>query len=152
MAPIVESVEITRSPEDVFAYMTDPSHLTEWQEGLVSVRPEGDARNQVGSRYVTVRKVGGRERTMTMETTELSQPTSFRAHGVDGPVRGVVHGTVEAIDGGTRSRATIELDFEGKGLGVLLVPLVVRRQAKGELVENMRKLKDLLERDSSSGS
>jgi uncharacterized protein YndB with AHSA1/START domain len=152
MAPIVDSIEITRSPDDVFSYMADPAHLTEWQKSLVSVRPEGDPGNQVGSRYVTVRKVGGRERAMTMETTELSPPTSFSARGVDGPIRGIVHGTVEAIDGGTRSRATIELDFEGKGIGMLLVPLVVRRQAKAELAENMRMLKDALEGGSSTDS
>ena len=32
VAPIVHRVEISRSPEDVFAYVTDPSHSTEWQE------------------------------------------------------------------------------------------------------------------------
>ena len=149
MAPIVESIEIARSPDDVFAYMTDPSHLPEWQEGLVSVRPEGEAAVTVGSRFVQVRKVGGRERTMTMETTELSPPKSFRARGLDGPVRGLVHGTVEPVDDGTHSRATIELDFEGHGIGTLLVPLVVRRQAKAEMVQSMRKLKEVLERETS---
>ena len=154
MAPIVESIEIARSPDDVFSYMTDPSQLTEWQEGLVSVRPEGAAGQEVavGSRFVHVRRVGGRERTMTMEATELSPPSSFKVRGVDGPVQALVHGTVEPIEGGTRSRATIELDFEGHGIGLLLVPLVVRKQAKAEMVENMRKLKDALERDATPGS
>ena len=36
MAPIVNSVEISRSPEDVFAYVTDLSRFTEWQEQVVS--------------------------------------------------------------------------------------------------------------------
>ena len=40
MAPIVASVEISRSPEDVFAYVTDPSHLPEWQESVVSVKTD----------------------------------------------------------------------------------------------------------------
>ena len=31
--------------------------------------------------------------------------------------------------GGGRSRFTAELDFEGRGIGKLVVPLVVRRQA-----------------------
>ena len=150
MAPIVESIEIARSPDVVFSYMTDPSHGPEWQESLVSMGAEGDAGSRVGSRYVTVRKVGGRERTMTMEMTELSPPRSFRARGVDGPVRGLVHGSVEPLDDGTRSRATIELDFEGHGIGMLLVPLVVRRQAKAEMVANMRKLKEVLERETST--
>ena len=29
MAAIVESIEISRRPEDVFSYVTDPSHLPE---------------------------------------------------------------------------------------------------------------------------
>jgi hypothetical protein len=40
MAAIVESIEISRRPEDVFAYVTDPSRLPEWQESVVSVRRE----------------------------------------------------------------------------------------------------------------
>jgi hypothetical protein len=82
---------------------------------------------------------------MTMEIAELNPPKSFRARGVDGPVRGIVHGSVEPVGDGTRSRATIELDFEGHGIGILLVPLVVRRQAKEEMPKNMRMLKDALE-------
>jgi hypothetical protein len=31
MAPIVESIEISRRPEDVVSYVTDPSRLSEWQ-------------------------------------------------------------------------------------------------------------------------
>jgi uncharacterized protein YndB with AHSA1/START domain len=152
MATIVESIEIARSPDDVFSYMTDPAHLTEWQVGLVSVRPVGDAAPAVGARFTTVRRVGSRERTMTMETTELSPPKSFSARGIDGPIRGLVKGTVEPVEGGARSRATIELDFEGHGIGLLLVPLVVRRQAKTQMPENMRKLKDALERGAPTGT
>ena len=34
----------------------------------------------------------------------------------------------------------IELDFTGHGIGRLLVPLVVRRQAVGEMPDNMTRL------------
>jgi hypothetical protein len=56
----------------------------------------------------------------------------------------MVNGMVEPLDG-DRSRVTIELDFEGHGIGKLLVPLVVRRQARAEMPINMRKLKERLE-------
>jgi hypothetical protein len=49
------------------------------------------------------------------------------------------------LDGNKRSRVTIELDFEGHGIGRLLVPLVVRPQARKEMSLNCRKLKDRLE-------
>jgi hypothetical protein len=39
----------------------------------------------------------------------------------------------------------LELEFEGHRLGKLLVPLIVRRQAQGELPRNMRSLKERLE-------
>jgi hypothetical protein len=40
---------------------------------------------------------------------------------------------------------TIELDFEGHGIGKLLVPLVLHRQARNEMPANCRKLKQRLE-------
>jgi uncharacterized protein YndB with AHSA1/START domain len=87
MAPIVSSIEIARPPEEVFAYVTDPSRLAEWQESLVSSRPEGGGPPTVGMRVVTVRRVGRRERTMTMELTDISAPRSWAARGIDGPIR-----------------------------------------------------------------
>ena len=145
MAPIVESVEIARRPEDVFSYVTDPAHLSDWQESLVSSRLEGDGPVAVGSRVATVRHVGGRDRPMAMEMTEFSPPTSWEARGVDGPVRAVVSGTVESLADGERSRVTIRLDFQGHGVGMVLVPLVVRRQAAAELPGTVQKLKEVLE-------
>jgi uncharacterized protein YndB with AHSA1/START domain len=146
MASIVESVEISRRPEDVFSYVTDPSRLPEWQESVVGVRQESDGPVAVGSRVVVTRRVGGRERPMTMEMTELTRPRSWAVRGVDGPVRGIVRGTIEPLGDGERSRMTIDLDFEGHGIGKLLVPLVVRRQARMEMPKNQQRLKELLER------
>src|SRR3954452_12238061 len=44
MAAIMESIDISRRPEDVFSYVTDPLRFSEWQESVVSVRREGDTR------------------------------------------------------------------------------------------------------------
>jgi uncharacterized protein YndB with AHSA1/START domain len=145
MAPIVERVDISRPPDEVFAYLTDPAHLTEWQESLVSARMEGGSTPAVGSRMTSVRKVAGGERTMTSELTEYDPPRRFRFRGIDGPVRAFGSGSVEPLEGGTRSRVTVELDFEGHGIGKLLVPLLVRRQARKELPKNQQNLKQRLE-------
>jgi uncharacterized protein YndB with AHSA1/START domain len=145
MAPIVESIDIARRPEDVFSYVTDPSRLPEWQESVVSVRREREAPVAVGSTAVVTRRVGRREWPMTSEVAELNPPRSWAIRGVDGPVRGMVKGTIEPLDDGERSRVTIALDFEAHGIGKLLVPLVVRRQARSEMPKNEQKLKQLLE-------
>jgi uncharacterized protein YndB with AHSA1/START domain len=145
MAPIRESIEIDRRPEDVFAYVVEPSHLAEWQDSLVSAHHVGDAPVAVGSRLVMTRKVGRGERTMTMEMTELNPPRNWTAKGIDGPIRATVRGTVEPLGEGERSRVTMELEFDGHGIGKLLIPLVVRRQARSEMPANELKLKHVLE-------
>ena len=45
----------------------------------------------------------------------------------------------------TRSRLTIAVDFAGHGIGKVLVPLVVRRQARKEMPANLATLKQRLE-------
>jgi uncharacterized protein YndB with AHSA1/START domain len=146
MAAIVKSVEIDRRPEAVFSYVTDPSRLPEWQQSVVSVRHESDAPLSVGSRAIVTRRVGRREWPMTAEVAELNPPSSWAVRGIDGPVRGNVKGTIEALADGERSRVTIALDFEAHGIGKLLVPLIVRRQARAEMPKNQQRLKELLER------
>ena len=74
MAPIVSSIEIARPPEEVFSYVTDPSRFAEWQPDVVSVRIEGGRPPSVGSKFTTTRRIGGIERTMTQEITEINPP------------------------------------------------------------------------------
>jgi hypothetical protein len=56
-----------------------------------------------------------------------------------------VKGTVEPIADGQSSRVTIALDLEGHGIGKILLPLIVRRQAQAEMPGNMQRLKERLE-------
>jgi hypothetical protein len=91
------------------------------------------------------RRIGRGERTMTAEVTEHSPPRRWAFRGIDGPVRAIGKGIIEPLEDGARSRVTIELDFEGHGIGKLLVPIVVRRQARRELPKNQQNLKERLE-------
>lgn len=133
------------TPEDVCSYVSDPSRLVDWQESVVSAHLEGADPPAEGSKAITTRRVGRAKRTMTMELTELAAPRSWAVRGIDGPVRATVKGTVEPLDDGARSSVTLELDFDGRGIGKLLVPLLVRPQAKQELPKNMQHLKERLE-------
>jgi len=51
-----------------------------------------------------------------------------------------------SLDDGRRSRVTVTLEFKGRGIGRLLVPLVARRQGRRALLRNEQRLKELLER------
>ena len=148
MTQIVSSVEIARPPEQVFSYVTDPSRFAEWQDDVVSVRVEGNRPPGVGLRFTTTRRIGPTERTMTQEITQISPPRSWAAHGIAGVIRPNATITVEPLTDGTRSRVTFTLDFEGRGAGVPLVPIVRRMAAKGAPT-SYRNLKDRLESDGT---
>lgn len=146
MSAIKETVDIDRRPEEVYSYVTDPSHLPEWQESAISAHQVGDAPIGLGSKVKVLRRVGKREFPMTMEVTEFDPPRSWHMHGIDGPVRGDLQGTIEPLDDGRRSRLTLDLNFESHGMGKVLVPLVVRPFARKEMPKNEQNLKTLLER------
>lgn len=149
MSAIKETIDISRSPAEVFSYITDPTHLPDWQESAVSARPLGGTPVTVGTKVAVRRRLGKREFDTTMEFTALDPPRSWHIHGVDGPVRGDVQGTIEPLDNGTRSRVTLSLDFEGHGIGKALVPLVVRPYARKEMPKNEEHLKEILERGTT---
>jgi uncharacterized protein YndB with AHSA1/START domain len=140
MAPNVNSIEIDRPAEEVFAYATDPAKFPSWQKDVVKVSVEG---HSVGSRFTSVRKVGGSERTMTQEITENAPPRRWAARGTDGPVRPNATVTVEPL-GDDRCRVTFGLDFDGRGVAAALAPMVRRMAAKGAPASHQR-LKELLE-------
>lgn len=144
MAPIVNSIEVAASSADTFDYVIDPAHFSEWQSGLVSGRMNRDPVD-VGARCITTRKIGGRPREITSEITAFDRPKHWADHGLDGPIRGRVEVNVEPLDNDTRSRVTISLEFEGHGIGKVLIPLMVRRQAESEMPGNMRRLKEQIE-------
>jgi uncharacterized protein YndB with AHSA1/START domain len=148
MPMIVSKIEIARPPEEVFSYVTDPSRFAEWQEGVVDGCAEGGRTPIVGSKCTTTRRIGGAARAVTSTITEVSPPRSWAVRGIDGPIRATVKVTVEPLDNPLQSRLTIALDFEGHGIGRLLVPLFVRRQARSEMPANLKRLRERLESHS----
>jgi uncharacterized protein YndB with AHSA1/START domain len=150
MSTLVTTIDIARPQQEVFSYVTDPTTFAEWQAGVVGGSMEGGKTPSIGSKCTTKRRIGGTERDVTSEVTQIDPPTSWAVHGIDGPIRATVNVNVEPIDGGAQSRVTIELDFEGHGIGKLLVPLVVRRQARDEMPANCARLKQRLEQPATS--
>lgn len=144
MAPIRESIEIARRPDDVFAYLDDLARHGEWQSGIVSTKVETDGPTRVGTRVSEVRRMGKREQPTPYEITEHTPGRSFGFRGTAGNVRVVGRGTVESMGDGSSSRVSVELDFVGSGLGRLLVPLA-RSQARKQVPLDQRRLKERLE-------
>jgi len=106
---------------------------------------DSDGPTAVGTKCLTTRRIGFAERAVTSEVTHIDPPRAWGVHGIDGPIRAIVNVTVDPLDDGRRSRLTIEVDFEGHGIGKLLVPLGVRRQAPNQMPINLRTVKQRLE-------
>ena len=145
MAAISESIEINRSPEDVFAYLDDVERHGEWQDQIVAVERQSEGPLGVGSRVRETRRVPGGDRSMTYEVTEHNPPRQSSFRVLDGPVRAVGTISVEPAGDGSRSRLTIAIDFQGHGLaGKVLLP-VAKGQARKQIPKDQEKLKELLE-------
>ena len=144
MPPITASIEVDRSAEEVFAYATDPNRFSEWQEGVKSGRMDSAGAPQVGDRCVTTRRIGPVDRPVTSELVCFEPPHRWGVRGLDGPIRAIVDVTVEPRSD-TSAHLTVALDFEGHGIGRILVPLLVRREARREMPANVTTLKQCLE-------
>ena len=144
MPPIVTTAEIGRPAAEVFAYATDPARFSEWQKGVVDGHMDGPQPLAVGAKCVMTRRIGGADRSSSSELVRIDPPRTWRVEGTDGPVRAVVNVQVEPVTD-SRSRLTISVDFTGHGMGKILVPLMVRREARKEMPQNMAALKHRME-------
>ena len=99
----------------------------------------------MGATCVTTRRIGGADRPSTSEVVHIDPPRTWGVRGTDGPIRAAVDVLVEPL-GDARSRVTISVDFTGHGIGKILVPLMVRREARREMPANMAALKQRIER------
>lgn len=144
MAPVVARIDVDRPAEEVFTFATDPSRFHEWQKGVIAGRRDTPDEPSVGARCVTTRRVGFAARPVTSEITHLDPPRSWGIKGVDGPIRARVDVTVVPM-AADRSRLTITIDFEGHGIGRILVPLVVVPEARKEMPQNLAMLRQRLQ-------
>jgi carbon monoxide dehydrogenase subunit G len=126
-------IEIARTPEDVFAYLSDVSNLPEWQSGVRRAEQKGD-------RIEETRSFLGREIHTTLEILEIDPPRAFTLKALDGPVRFTVTHKLEPAGNGTRLSVVAEGDVPGFASGI------VAQQAERQFSKDFARLKEILER------
>ena len=126
------TIEIARTPEDVFAYLTDVSNLPNWQTGVKSATLRDghieESRSLLGHHLDT-----------TLEIVEQEEPRLFTLRALGGPVPFTVRHELEAADGGTRLTVTADGDVPGFATGLL------SRRAEKQFRKDFARLKAILE-------
>jgi uncharacterized protein YndB with AHSA1/START domain len=132
------SYRIARPPAAVFAVLTDPERLAEWQKGTVEVERLTPGPMGVGTRLREVHAAMGRKLESVVEVTEFEPDRVFALHVVEGvPVDG--RWELTANGDGTRLAFTATGDPPGPGP---VVGFVLKRQFDA----HHKRLRELLER------
>jgi carbon monoxide dehydrogenase subunit G len=129
------SIEIARTPEEVYDYLTDVSNLPHWQSGVRAATREG-------ARIQERRHMLGRELSTTIAVEEEERPRVFVIRALDSPVPFTVRHTLEPSGGGTR------LTVVGEGDAGLLPGFasgIMARRAEKQFRKDFERLKRLLE-------
>jgi carbon monoxide dehydrogenase subunit G len=115
------SVETAAAPAVVFAYLSDFTNTNEWDPGTVRTeRMSGDG--GVGTTYQNTSSFMGRETELTYEVVTHQPDSTFALRGENKSV--VANDTMEIAPLGEGSRVTYTADFEFKGVGKLVAPLL----------------------------
>ncbi|HJQ75185.1 MAG TPA: SRPBCC family protein [Gaiellaceae bacterium] len=126
------TIEIARTPGDVFAYLTDPSNLPAWQAGVKSATLRD-------GRIEESRSLLGKELRTTLEIVEQEEPRLFTLRALDSPVPFTVRHELEPAGDGTRLTVTAEGDVPGFAAGLLA------RRAERQFRKDFERLRKILE-------
>ena len=123
MIHIEETRVISRSLDEVFAYVANFANTAEWDPGIVQAHRIDDGDVRLGSTFAVTASFAGRELPLEYEITQYDPP-GLLALATSSPRFGAVD-TIhfESIDGET-TRVRYEADFELKGVMRLAEPFL----------------------------
>ena len=142
MVKVEHEVFVDRPPDDVFAYVSEPENVPEWQSGVLESRRETKGPLEPGARWTEVRTFLGRRFESTLEATALEPRREFSLRVVSGPFPFEVRHLFEAEGGGTRIRVVAEGD---PGRAFKLGAPVAVRAAEKLFANDFARLKQILE-------
>ena len=141
MASFENVVMISRSIEDVFAFLSDFENVPKWNYAIVETRKVSEGPIGVGTIYQQVRSAPSQSEER-FEVTAFDAPRYVEIRGQLGPFPSRLSYAVDATPEGTRVTNSVELELRGRRrlLGRAIVPRV-----RNAVAANLSKLKQLLE-------
>jgi hypothetical protein len=128
MARFSDSVTVRAQPAEAFDFITDQAHVADWNDHVQRAEVVGGGPVEVGAHLRQHRKRNNREFALDFEVIEHAPPSR---HVVAGSVFGVGTTIAFMIDPAEAgSRVTMDANLPGRGLGVLMAPIVAREMRK----------------------
>jgi carbon monoxide dehydrogenase subunit G len=122
MAHYNASLYTARSPEEMFAYLSDFSTTVEWDPGVLEAERVGDAPVHEGTEFRLVAVFLGRKTPLTYRIVEYDPPRAVTFRSESSTVVSLDRITLEPSDGGTR--IVYDADLALKGAFKLADPLL----------------------------
>jgi uncharacterized protein YndB with AHSA1/START domain len=141
------SLDIDRSPSDVFAFVEDFQKMPEWYEAVRQVTVTTPASTGTGARFRMVRSLPGGLAHNDVEVASYERNGEVAFVSTSGPTPFRYHYRVEPVADGTR--LTLNGDISGDGLPGLAGHLggLAGRLFKQGMRTNLNELKRILESD-----
>jgi uncharacterized protein YndB with AHSA1/START domain len=141
---ITQTFEVERPPDAVFAVLTDPDRLHEWQPTTVGVRRTATGPLSQGEVFEETHKAGPRRLDSTFRCVAYEPPRAFALEAVDGPVKFDGRWELAGRDGATT------VTFTGTGEAPRLLAPLMRRALDRRFRSYHAKLKGLVEADRAA--
>lgn len=139
MIKVTESISISRSPAEVFAFISDLDNIPAWDREVKNFKRVTPGPAGVGSRFVEETKVGS----VNCEVTEFSANKAIAFNGISSAMDLTERILVEPGENG--ARVTLTGTAEPKGLWKLLQPIIAAEFKNGSK-QQLVALKNQLEK------
>lgn len=142
MIRFTTSVRIARTPEDVFAYVSDPTRFPDWNSAVEQVEATSRPPAGVPPRYRMRRALPRGRISDELEIVASEPPRMFAIRAASGPMPFLYRYSFAPVDGGTLVRLVAEVELTGAH--ALTEPLLGRLVRRG-VDANLATLQALLE-------
>src|SRR5262245_11065551 len=110
MFHIDADVTISRSPETVFAFISNPAAISQWQKAVIQSQQTSAGPMGIGTTGINVRKAMGREIESGWEVTAYMPGQYYAIKSTSGPVGFEISYTLQPVAGGTY----LQVKFDGE--------------------------------------
>lgn len=145
MGSFTIAIDIRRTPDVVFAYVSDVTMMTRWYEAVQQVRSLGTPATGVGARFEIARNLPGGPVRNEVAVTEYERDELFTLESLTGPTPFRYRYTLEPTRRGTRLQ--LEGQITGAGLPgpIARVDSVTTHLFKRGMGDNLQRLTQLVE-------